>query len=523
MLTSDLRQAIRAMKQRGMGIRAVARALNVSRNTVRDILRDVETPASDPEESRVPALIEADPRLKLIVRLLFKECEGSALRVTERLQQEHHIEIGYSTLTRYLRDQGLRHRRRGQHVHPEIITGPGIEMQLDMSPIDVKLGVVVVRLYLGQLICGFSRHRYAEFFPRWRRFHVKVFLVRALRVLGGICLYISIDNDRVIVIWGSGKDGVIAGDMERFAVQLGFTFVPVAAGHKDRQGKIEAAHGFVQKNFLRGRKFRDLADLNAQLATWCRDLFHRRVRQQTFAPADRWEEELAHMESLPLHIPEPADVSTRRVDDRGRIWLHGSSYRVPDRFVLKWLPIRETGDEVIVFNGRDEVCRHRRIPECERKQSSLPGRREQKTKRAPSRKRSAEEIHLRSLGAEVSQYLDALQARPVRCSYARLRRLYRFACEYPLEVFVPTMTEALVRRAFDLNLVEDVLEERMGHRIRAESLSGDPELEQRPAYRRGQVTPHRLREDPEVAVSDPQEAKDDLIETRDSTDKENKS
>jgi transposase len=500
MLTGDLRLTVLTMKRRGMGIRAIARAVKVSRNTVRDILRHLQPPA--PSAPRPPGVVEENPRLELIIRLLFKECEGSALRVAERLKAEHQIDLGYSTLTRYLRDLRLRQLRRGGKVHPEIITGPGVEAQLDTSPIPVKLGVMIVLLYLANLICGFSRHRYAQFFPRWRRFHVKVFLVRGFRCLRGTCQHVSIDNGREIVALGAGKNGVIASEMEHFADQLGFKFVAVEAGHKDRQGKVEAAHGFVQKNFLKGRRFRDLADLNAQLAQWCRDLFHRPVRGQPFAPADRWEEEQAHMQPLPGHIPEPSLTWRRRVDDRGRVWLHGSSYRVPDRFVLQWLTLQETGDEVTVLHGRDEVCRHARVSECERRTVPLDGYPEVRTRRAPVRQPSAEEVHLRTLGPEVSQYLDALEARPVRYSYARLRRLYRMGCEYPVEIFRPTVAEALVRRAFDLNLLERVLEQKMGHRIQTASLTPDPELEARLAYRKGQVTPHRLQPDPLASSAD---------------------
>jgi len=494
MLDNDLRKAVRTLKKQGLGINATVKVLKISRNAVRRILREVEEP--QPAGPYVPDAAVETPRLELIVRLLFKECQGSALAMADRLAKEHQISMGYSTLTRYLRALGLRQPRRGRCAHPEIITGPGVEMQFDTSPIRVQLGRETVLLYLANLICGFSRHRYAEFFPRWSRFYAKVFLVRALLALGGVPEKMSIDNGREIVILGSGANGVIASEMERFAVQIGFKFVPVEAGHKDRQGKIEKAHQFVQTYFLKRYRASNLADLNAQLATWCRKVFHRPVRKQTFAPADRWEEELAHLKPLPLHIPEPSFTLKARVDDKGRVWRHSSSYRVPDRFVLKWLTIRETGDEIIVLDGREEVCRHARIPECERRHSPLKGHREQKTKRVPRSRPSAEEIHLRSLGPEISRYLDALECRPIRASYARLRRLYRFSCEYPSEIFLPTMADALVRRAFDLSLLEDVLEKKMGHRIRVASLGDHPELEARPAYRKGQVTPHRLQPEP---------------------------
>jgi transposase len=502
-LDIDLRAAVRTLKRRGLGIRAVARALRVSRNAVRRSLRgENESPPVGP---RPPALISEHPRLEVIVRLLFKQCDGMAQRMVECLEKEHEISMGYSTLTRYVRALGLRQPRRGGRVSGEIITGAGVEGQLDTSPILFRflLEPKFVKLYLAHVILGFSRHRYAEFFARWTRFHAKVFLVRALLWFKGLPRYMGIDNGREIIILGSGRNAVIASEMERFADRLGFKFVAIELEHKDRQGKVEKAHQFVQTNFLKNRRASNLADLNVQLAQWCRDLLPRRVRKQTFAPADRWEEELAHLQPVPVHIPEPSMIWKRKGDDKARVWLHGSSYRVPDRFVLKWLTVRETGDEVIVLDGRDEVCRHPRTPECERKHSPLKGHPDQKTKRAPRSRSSVEEVDLRSMGPEVCRYLDALECRPIRYSYARLRRLYRLSKNYPREIFVSTMTEALVARAFDLNVVENALENKMGHRIKNNCLESDPELEARPAYRKGQVTPHRLKPDPPTESSRP--------------------
>lgn len=517
-LDTDMQAAARTLKRRGMGIRAVARALHVSRNAVRHALHGEAAP--QPVDPRPPEIASEHPRLEIFVRLLFKQCDGSAQRVQECLEEQHGIEMGYSTLTRYLRTLGLRQPRRGKKVSGEIITGPGVEGQLDTSPVRVRLGREVVKLYLAHLILGFSRHRYAEFFARWTRFHAMVFIVRALLWFKGLARRMGIDNGREIVIYGSGVNAVVAQEMERFADRLGFKFVAIELAHKDRQGKVEKAHQFVQTNFLKNRPARDLADLNAQARQWCEKIFHRRVRGQTFAPADRWAEELAHLQPLPVHIPEPSITWRRKADDRARVWLYGSSYRVPDRYVLRRLIVRETGDEVIVFDGRNEVCRHPRTPECERKHSPLKGHPDQKTKRAPQGRLSEEELSLRSLGPDVSRYLEALESRPIRHSYARLRRLYNLSRAYPREIFVTTLAEALVRRAFDLNVVEEALELKMKHGIQDACLTHDPELESRPAYRKGQVTPHRLQPDPSVLTAEATSSESPAVPATDEDDEE---
>jgi len=496
-LDIDIQAAARTLNRKGLSIRAVARALHVSRNAVRRALRGQT--ASQPADPQPPEIAAEHPRLEIFVRLLFKECDGSAQRVQECLEEEHGITMGYSTLTRYLRKLGLRQPRRGGKVSGEIITGPGVEGQLDTSPVRVRLGRETFKLYMAHLILGFSRHRYMEFFARWTRFHAMVFIVNALLWFKGLPRWMGIDNGREIIIFGSGANGVVALEMERFAKRLGFEFTAIELEHKDRQGKVEKAHQYGQTNFLINRPARNLADLNAQARQWCEKVFHKRVRGQTFTPADRWEEELAHLQPIPVHVPEPSIIQSRTVDDRARVWLHGSSYRVPDRYVLRrGLLVRETGDEVIVFDGRTEVCRHPRTPECERKHSPLAGYSDRKPKRAPRGRLSEEEVHLRSFGPDVVQYLDALESRPIRHSYARLRRLYKLSRAYPREIFVETLKKAVACRAFDLKVVEESLEMKMAHRIQDACITNDPELEARPAYRKGQVTPHRLQPDPPV-------------------------
>ena len=53
--------------------------------------------------------MQIDPEL---LRRLYDECRGWAERVHEKLQEEENIQVGYSTLTRMLRELGLGKSRR---------------------------------------------------------------------------------------------------------------------------------------------------------------------------------------------------------------------------------------------------------------------------------------------------------------------------------------------------------------------------------------------------------------------------
>jgi orotate phosphoribosyltransferase-like protein len=97
MIAEELRQAIRALKDQGRPLRDISRALKVSRNTVRRVLREREQP-------KAPA---TDPRIQVIAELLpdlYRDCKGNAVRIGEVLEEAHGIAIAYSTLTRLIRE-----------------------------------------------------------------------------------------------------------------------------------------------------------------------------------------------------------------------------------------------------------------------------------------------------------------------------------------------------------------------------------------------------------------------------------
>ena len=124
MIDPDKRKAIFQLHTEGMSLREISRRLHVSRKTVRKIIQ---------QQGEVPDTVRKDKRAidAELLRRLYHECRGWAQRVHERLQEEENIQIGYSTLTRMLRDLGLGKSRpaRCDRVPDE----PGAEMQHDTS------------------------------------------------------------------------------------------------------------------------------------------------------------------------------------------------------------------------------------------------------------------------------------------------------------------------------------------------------------------------------------------------------
>src|SRR5438128_9921370 len=100
MIDADKRKAVFLLHQGGIGRNQIARQLRISPNTVRVI---IEQQGQMPLRARSDK-IEIDAEL---LKRLYQECGGFAQRVHEKLVEEEHISIHYSTLRRFLHELGI--------------------------------------------------------------------------------------------------------------------------------------------------------------------------------------------------------------------------------------------------------------------------------------------------------------------------------------------------------------------------------------------------------------------------------
>ncbi|MBI5244123.1 MAG: helix-turn-helix domain-containing protein [Elusimicrobia bacterium] len=216
MLEKETRTAILTLAAKGRKQREIARALGVSRNSVKRVLR--EQTAQPNAKARASCL---DEHLEAI-RALHAECRDdkgrpNLVRVMEKLQDKLKAEgkvldVPYSTLTWFCREHGIEEKV----PWTRIVTGPGEEMQHDTSPCTVKFGEAKFALQCASLVLGYSRMLYVQFYPRFQRFHLKVFLTDAFTHLGGCCRRCVIDNTSIAISCGSGSRAKMAAEVEAF-------------------------------------------------------------------------------------------------------------------------------------------------------------------------------------------------------------------------------------------------------------------------------------------------------------------
>jgi hypothetical protein len=450
MLDQDTRKAIFALRKKGHGIKAIKRALKISKNTVRDVLRSGkdELPPLQRED-------QATPHLDLI-RLEYGNCKGNLVRVFEKLQDQD-IHIPYSTLTAACRRHGIGVKDKppaGEYDFP-----PGKEMQHDTSPHVVPIAENPRKLQCASLWLGYSRMGFAQCYPTFNRFYAKVFMTEALQEFGGAAERCTVDNTSVIIASGSGPDAVVAPEMAAFAERFHFTFVAHVIGDTNRSAGVERRFHYIENNFYPGRTFTSLQDLNQQLRIWCRNVNRKFQRRLQAKPIELFAVEAPRLKPLPIHIPEVYALHHRCVDLCGYVHVHANRYSVPPDLIGRELEVRESIDRIRIFNRHQLVATHERYEEGIRKRSTLPehryaGRWKHRNRRPPP---LPEERVLHAGPAPLSAMVHAIKKRRGGRAVKPIRKLHRMYLDYPEAPLCQALEAALMYGVTDVGRIEEMV------------------------------------------------------------------
>lgn len=475
MLERDLRAVILRLHREGHGARRIARGLGLSRNAVRGVIRSGEV--------EVPALERPDPLGAHLprVRELYADCKGNLVRVHELLAERDGLVVPYSTLTAFCRrhEVGAKPKTPAGRYHFE----PGEEMQHDTSPHSVKVGERTRTLQCASLVLCYSRMLYAQTYSRWTRFECRSFLSEAIEYFGGAASKCMLDNSSVVVAHGRGADMTPAAQMLAFAKRFDFVFVAHEPGDKNRSARVERNFDFIENNFYPGRHFADEVDLNRQMRQWCDRVNGGPRRQRAgpqFVPRELFQIERPRLSALPLHVPEVYDLHRRRVDVEGFVCLHTNRYSVPVELIGRSLEVRETVQQVRIFDGHRLVAEHQRLEPGRYKRATLREHFGQRRRRREPPPPTDDEKTLRAAAPELAALIDRLRARDGGRAVRAVRQLHRMYLDYPTDVLVDAVGEALRFGLIHLGRIERMTLARIrGDFFRLDVEPGDDEEEKR--------------------------------------------
>lgn len=479
MIDVNKRKAIFLLHNEGMGLREIARKLRVSINTVKNII----TQQGQLPETIRQDKINIDPEL---LRNLHTKCDGYVQRIHEILTEEKGILIGYSTLTRTIRELNLgqpKNQRCDQQPDE-----PGTEMQHDTSLYTLKIGSNRVKVVGSIIYMRYSKMRYLKFYRSFNRFAMKCFIHEALTFWGYAAPVCIIDNTNLARLRGTGKNAVITPEMKQFAKQYGFEFVCHEVRHSNRKAGNERSFYTVETNFFPGRKYENLEDMNQQAFDWATiRLPNRPVSKTRMIPAKAFEYEQSFLEKLPAYITPPYIAHERGTDQYGYAAIDANYYWVPGktRFGVKVL---QFCDHVEIYHKRKKLAEYKLPPNgIKNKKFSPKGKPEPKYQPNNRKKPTAEEEkRLRSSAPEVNDYLNFVLAMQGKARHIFVRQLYGLHKKTAPSVFAQALKRALKYRIKSVETIENIIRlllRQSNYEMPLPEIDG--EFTNRPAYLKG--------------------------------------
>lgn len=452
MIDQDKRQAIYYLHNEGMSLREIARNMRVSVNTVSTIIRQQGVMPQTTRKDKI-SVDEA------LLRKVYKDCQGFKQRIHEILTEDHGISIGYSTLTRLIRELDLDNRKSNKRCG-RFADLPGQEMQHDTTTYTLSVGGVRTKVVASIVYLRYSKIRYLKFYRHFNRFTMKCFLHEALMFWGYGARQCIIDNTNLARHYGTGRNAVIIPEMERFAAQYGFVFVCHEKGHANRKAGNERSFFTTETNFLPGRRFQSLEDLNAQAFSWATDRMMKRPLAKTgLIPMHLFDSEQPYLNKIPKFTPDPYLEHHRTCDQYGYIAFQGNYYWLPGEGRYGDVMVLEYSNYLKIYYQRRCLGEYKLPPATTRNERFWPKDRPPPKKRPHNRKKptETEEKRLRALSDEVSNYIDELIT-PMngKKRHGLIRQLYRLNQKVAPSLFQATIARALTYRVTDIEAIKRI-------------------------------------------------------------------
>jgi transposase len=309
---------VKMLANQGHSARAIARMTGYSRNTVAKLLRQ----AAPRPFQKPPRPSKLDP-FKPYLRKRAQECPLSAVRLLEEIRP-----MGFHgslcILQRFLAP--LRSNQRAQaKATVRFETPPGHQAQVDWAHCGgfPDSAGQRVKLYAFVMVLGFSRMLFVQFTTSMDLAQLLACHLQAFSFFGGWTRELLYDNMAQVKLPGSGEWNPLFLD---FVHHYGVIPHTCRVRRPRTKGKVERMVDYLKDNFLLGRSFADLADLNAQGHHW---LTHTANVRRHSTTGERPIDLLAAEKLTPLATVAPyhfAQKSVRQVSAEGFVHLARSRY-----------------------------------------------------------------------------------------------------------------------------------------------------------------------------------------------------
>ncbi len=320
------------LHRQGVSVTAIARRTGRDPKTVRKYIeRGIEAPAYGPRTVGRPSKLASF--MAFLNERVMAFPDLSAARLTREIRELGYAGA-YTAVKRYL--AAIRPENGPRPYEVRFETPAGVQAQVDFARFVVDFtddpGASRI-VWLFSLVLGHSRFIFARYVMHQDLQTLLRCHIQAFDALGGTPIEILYDRMKTAVT-GEDDAGHIVYNRALLALAAHYRFQPRACRpyRAKTKGKVERPFSYIRQDFFLGRSFRDLDDLNLQLADWLDTVANARVHGTTQrVVAEAFAAEQPELQTLPTHRFDAVLKLERRVSHDGFVAVGGNYYSVPDR------------------------------------------------------------------------------------------------------------------------------------------------------------------------------------------------
>lgn len=345
----------RLHREDGLSISGIADRLGLDRKTVRKWLHQEQwhgyaraAPTDTLLAGHAEFLRRRAPAVQYSARILHQE-----------LRRDHGFTGSYDTVKRFVAPlRALIRHAEGCQIRFE--TPPGQQSQVDWGEATVALGGAEGTLHLFVLTLGYSRRSFYTAAPNEQLASFLEAHELAFAHFGGLTAEILYDRPRTVCRSDEHGKLVWNATFKAFADHWGYEPRLCRAYRPQTKGKVESGVKYVKRNFLPGRRFRDIADFQGQLAEWTAEIADVRIHGTTHQrPIDRFAEERGALRPITGHGGFRLQRRLARiVAEDYLVSFETNRYSVPFHLIGQTVECLRVGAELHIFHHDRLVVVH---------------------------------------------------------------------------------------------------------------------------------------------------------------------
>ncbi len=353
-------------------------------------------------------------------------------------------------------------RPKMQKAYLQITYPPGDAAQVDWGTASgsYKVGGIRRKAYFFVMTMCHSRKMYVEFTLGCAREHFDQCHRNAFEYFASVPKRVIVDNCKTAVLHNErekGKEPILNPAYQAFAVHYGFEIVACTPRRPNEKGGVENGVKYVKGNFLNGRDRGRFEALNPDVWEWLEETANVRVHGATeYVPNEEHEEELRHLNPLPLHPYNCCQVESKIVDKFFMISIDKNRYSVPHQYVGKQVNAHRYHDQISIYHEAKLIAQHSRSYDRKQRFMKEEHERELLSQRRRARDGEYERLFL-LLPVDAARFLRGLKQKRMS-PIDHVRRIYALIPIHGQTRVCQAITDALEWESYDADAVLNFIE-----------------------------------------------------------------